>query len=344
MKILVIRLMGLGDVASILVPAIKLIHRQIPGSTVDAMTYEAGVDLVRLMPEASDVMAITRQDWPDDVVAGIASFGAIAEQVISRKYDLVINLDTWFMPCFLARVLKDTGLNVLGNYLDSAVSQFLDRLYRKDMTQEYFENPSLFMASSFPHMDDWHRLAWWKDLDAKNGYPDYYLNHCCGLEGEIDISLDVAADDSFRDSANGRKIVAVSAAGRAASKTYRHGDALVQLLRDNGFHVWSQFDGSLPIASVLARLKVTDLLITVPTSSRWLARLVACPVLIIPGCEPPALTAAEIAIDRITGCQYCMSTRCIEGKDFACMDVPPDTVLDTATGFLGGGAVRTGAG
>jgi ADP-heptose:LPS heptosyltransferase len=334
MKILVIRLMGLGDVASILVPAIKLIRRQLPAATIDAMTYGVGADLVRLLPEVGEVLAISPQEWPDDVIAAITSFAGIADKVRARNYDLVVNLDTWFMPCFLARVLKEAGSNVLGNYLNDPVSTFLERLYKGDLTQEFFENPSLYMDSSFPRMADWHRIRWWEDYDGANGYPEYYLNHCCELEGKVEFAIDVETDISFRNGAEGRKIVAISASGRAASKNYQHGERLAQLLRDNGFHVWNQFDGSLPIKSVLSRLKVTDLLITVPTSSRWLARLVGCPVLMISGCEPPVLTAAELVADRVTDCQYCMSTNCAEGRSFACMDVPPELILEKTIGFL----------
>jgi len=50
MKILVIRMMGLGDVASILIPAVKLIRAQNPSAKISVLTYQAGVELMEIIP------------------------------------------------------------------------------------------------------------------------------------------------------------------------------------------------------------------------------------------------------------------------------------------------------
>ena len=51
MRILLVRLMGLGDVASILVPATYLYRERYPKAFITALTYEAGEEIMRLHPE-----------------------------------------------------------------------------------------------------------------------------------------------------------------------------------------------------------------------------------------------------------------------------------------------------
>ena len=66
MKTLIIRLLGLGDVANILIPAARMIKAKDPSSTVDVLTYGAGVELADLCPEISDVLAVGKEQWPDE--------------------------------------------------------------------------------------------------------------------------------------------------------------------------------------------------------------------------------------------------------------------------------------
>lgn len=320
-------MMGLGDVASILVPALKLIREQHPGATTDVLTYEAGSQLMELMPEVNKVLAVSREQWPDDLGPAIQSFINIAEVVAVQQYDLIINLDTWFMPCFLARLMQDSGLPVEGNYLNQPVEAFFNELNNNTLTQNYFSEPQRYLDSSFPHMQDW-LLPWWEKYSDAGGYPEFYLRHCCGFDGELDVALPIAADETFKQAAGGKPIIALSMSGSKPSKQYRQREQLVQLLEQAGYYVWGQFDGSLPMEVTLGRLKVTDLLITVPTSTQWLARLVGCPSLMISGPLPPVVLDAEIVVDRVVKCQYCYQTTCPENIDFACMNVAPQHLMD----------------
>ena len=326
MKILVIRLMGLGDVAAILVPAVKLTHQQYPNAIVDVMTYAAGVELMSLMPEVNAVLAITKAQWPSELNAAIVSFMQIADVVVAEQYDLVINLDTWWLPCFLARVLKDAGIPLQGNYINLAIEEFFKQIQLDNFTQSYFENPSEYLASTYPNMADW-TTAWWDKYPEVNGYPAFYLNHCCGFKMPIDISLDIAADAVFKGQAQGKKIIALSCNGSKQSKQYPYGDALKNLLEQHGFYVWSQFDGSAAMHTTLARLKVTDLLITVATSTQWLAKLVACRSLMISGALAPRMLGAEFSVEKIQSCQHCYQKNCVENINFACMQVAPELIL-----------------
>lgn len=333
MKILLIRMLGLGDVAAILVPAVRLVRARHPGAEIDVLTFDAGVDLMTMVPEVSSVLAVTRDQWPETLPQAVDSFLAVGETVLARGYDRIVNLDTWFMPCFLAQALKDHGAPVSGNHLKLPVADLYRRLRAGTLAQRDFSDPPHFLASTFPAMDEWFG-RWWQAHPDIWGYPDFYLNHCCGLDGAVDHRIDVAADQAFRAAAGGRPIVALSLQGSKAAKRYKWPDELRRQLEDAGFHVWSQFDGSLPLAVTLARLKATDLLVSVATSTQWLARAVGCPSLIITGALPPVIPGAEASTPAVETCQYCCQTTCPRGLDFPCLDVPPENVAAQAVGFF----------
>lgn len=121
--------------------------------------------------------------------------------------------------------------------------------------------------------------------------------------------------------------MAMSFRGTTAIKHYKQADALALLLQQTGYHVWTGFDGSLPMRTTLACLAATDLLVTVATSTQWLARLVGCPSLMLPGAMHPAILGAEYTIDQTINCQYCCQRGCRAGRDYACMDVPAEDVM-----------------
>lgn len=320
------RMIGLGDVASILVPAVKLVQTSNPGAAIDVLTHGAGVELMQLMPGVNSVLAVGPEQWPSDLVPAMTSFASIADVVLSQQYDVVINFDTWFMPCFLARILKDKGTEVRGNYISHSIDDFLRHLGDRSIGASYFQS-NRFLESSFPRMSDW-LIPWWEKYPHAGSYPEFYLSHCCALRGDVDISLSIPGDKQFLESAGARKIVALSLAGSKASKQYPQALQLDELLRNNGYFVWGEFDGSLPMQTTLARLKVTDLLITVATSTQWLARLVQCPSLMIPGAMPPRALGAEQVVDKLVECQYCYQTMCHKGIDFSCMKPSPGHILD----------------
>jgi len=67
-KILLMRMVGLGDVASILVPAVRLVQTDHPGATIDVLTHGPGVELMQLMPEVNAVLAVSPAQWPRDLL------------------------------------------------------------------------------------------------------------------------------------------------------------------------------------------------------------------------------------------------------------------------------------
>lgn len=318
-------MMGFGDVASILIPAVKIIHRQYPKSAIHVLTFGAGVELMSLVPEVDTVLAVAAEQWPGDIDKAISSFMGVADIVVSQHYDLIINLDTWFMPCFLARVLKDFGLDIQGNYINLSIDNLFHKIQSNSITQAYFQSPNLYLDSSYPDMADW-TTPWWNRY-PDIAYPEFYLQHCCGFNENVDISLTVDADLNFKQLAGNKKIIALSLSGSKVSKQYRQSEKLGYQLEQAGFFVWGQFDGSASMQTTLSRLKVTDLLVTVATSTQWLAKLVACPSLMIPGALPPSVLGAEIVVDKVLNCQYCHQNQCTENLNFACMDISHEHII-----------------
>ncbi len=327
-------MMGLGDVASILIPAVKRLRQRHPRASLHVLTYGAGVELMSLVPEVDAVLAVTPAQWPNELDPAVQSFARIADVVVSQHFDRIVNLDTWFMPCFMARVLKDAGLDLQGNYLRLSTEAFFAKLHARQLTQDDFLYPERFLDSSFPNMADW-TIPWWNKFPDAGAYPDFYLGHCCGLGSDFERTISIEPDLPFKQQAQGRKIVALSLAGSKASKQYRHAQALRLLLERAGHFVWGQFDGRVAMPVTLARLKVTDLLVTVPTSTQWLARLVGCPALLIPGPLPPRVLGPECVADRVLDCQYCYQDHCPEELNFSCMDVPPESIVAKVAAFFG---------
>lgn len=320
-------MMGFGDVASILIPAVKIIQRKYVQSNIHVLTYGAGVELMSLVPDVETVLAVTPEQWPSDIDKAVASFMRIADVVVAQYYDLIINLDTWFMPCFLARVLKDLGLNLHGNYINFSIDALFQKIQNDELSQLYFQQPNQYLDSSFPNMADW-TTPWWTQY-PNIAYPEFYLRHCCGfeLQQNLFLTINAKADLVFKQQADTKKIIALSLSGSKASKQYLQGDVLRGLLEQAGFLVWSGFDGSVKMQATLGRLKVTDLLVTVPTSTQWLAKLAGCPSLIIPGALPPSVLGAELAMEQVLHCQYCYQNQCQENINFACMNIAPEHIV-----------------
>ncbi|MFT0531236.1 hypothetical protein ACMHYJ_00175 [Castellaniella hirudinis] len=333
-KLLITRLAGLGDVASILIPAVSGLSRAAaPDTVIDVLTYDAGIELMDLVPIVTDVLGITPEQWPRDLTPAMESFTNIARFIASRQYDRIICLDTWFMPCFLAQVLKDAGFNVEGNHLDRSISDLNLALGAGKLDASYFSN-TRYMRSTYPKMSDWQQ-PWWLKPHTAAHYPEYYLNHCCGFTWPVDIRLRISPDPSLRQAVAGKKIIALSTQGSAALKHYKQAEQLTRILQSAGYHVWSRFDGSQPMATTLGQLAATDLLITVPTSTQWLAKLVGCPSLMIPGAMHPDILGAEYTIAQSEDCQYCCQTGCPAGRNYACMDIPAQQILEKVQAILG---------
>jgi len=331
-RILAIRMMGLGDVAAILVPALRLIQQANPTAQLEAMTFAAGVQILERVTELDAIVPVTPEQWPDPLPEAMRSAAALAGMIADRGYDRVINFDTWFFPCFLARLTMEAGVPVEGNYARLSTRSFLAELTAGRLSQSYFGDQGGHAASTFPHMADWS-LPWWPRFPDWPAYPHFFLGHCCGLAGTLDFSLPAHPDPALRAAAGGRPIVALCGAGRKLR--YPWAEALAAGLEQAGFSVWSEgFSPGVPIGATLDGLKACDLLISVVTAAQWLAHAVGCPTLLIPGPLDPRHLGVEAAAAPVIACQYCGAMVCPRGLDFPCLAVPPEILVAQACALL----------
>ena len=333
MKILIIRLLGLGDVANILIPAARMIKAKNPSNTVDVLTYGAGVELADLCPEISDVLAVEKEQWPDDPVKAITSFSSLAFFLTQREYDEIYCIDTWFMPCFLATYLREIGLNVQGNFISKGTQEITQSIISGDAESAYFKSTN-YLESTFKNMECW-QAEWWEIYTEYENYARFFLMHCCSLQGEYDMTLDIEADEVLPKISSGKKVIAVNHAGSGKNKDYTNYRELVSSLEKSGFHVWSRFDGSQPILKTLKMLRSTDLVVTVATSTQWLAQAVGTPSLVIPGCLPPKVLGADLCVENPIKCQFCVKEPCTENPDYECMNVDPALLVDGCLEYFG---------
>lgn len=284
MKILLIRMLGLGDVTCIGIPAIRHLKKKFPEAEYTVLTYAAGGDVLALAEPDVKLMVMAKEEWPDHIIHAMEKFLILAEKIIGEDFDEIFNLDTWFMPCFLARFLKDAGQPVAGNFMSIPVDDLITQLSKETLKHDYVHNPANYMASTFFSMSRWH-MPWWEFGNIPDyGYPEYYLRQCCGFNDiQMDMSIQVEPNPSLSKIRNKQKVIALATHARTAERHYPYDKELTKYLEKAGFHVWTGFDGSIPMRKTLSKLKASDLLVTVPSAPQWLATTVECPSLVILG-------------------------------------------------------------
>lgn len=297
-KILIIRMLGLGDVTCIGVPGVRHIKRKYPNAEVHFLTYAAGFEVMALAEPQVKTFGLKKGQWPEQIIPAMEVFLGLAETIIGEAYTQIINLDTWFMPCFLSRFLKDAGEPVQGNYIGIPIEDLIVQFQNQTLQATFVNDPSQYLQSTWFSMMRWHSKWWESDYLPERGYPEFYLKTCCGWQ-DIDVTMhiQVAQDKHLAKKGKSKKIIALATEARTAERSYELTDQLKKALEDAGFEVWSQFDGSQSMRSTLAMLKSSDLLISVPSAPQWLATAVGCPVLIISGNVDPRTLMPDYATD-----------------------------------------------
>jgi hypothetical protein len=297
-KILVIRMLGLGDVTCIGVSGVRYLKKKYPNAEIHMLTYAAGFDVMALAEPEIKTFGLQQGEWPEDMIQAMESFLGLAETIIGEAYDRIINLDTWFMPCFLARFLKDAGEPVTGNFIGMSIADLIDQYQNQTLQPTFVNDPSHYMHSTWFSMMRWHSTWWESDYLPEGGYPEFYLKTCCGWQDcELDMSIQVPASSQLKKQSNKRRVIALATEARTQERSYPNADNLATALRLAGFHVWSKFDGSQSIRETLSMLKASDLLITVPSAPQWLATSVDCPSLVISGMVDPRTLMPDYATD-----------------------------------------------
>ena len=297
-KILIIRMLGLGDVTCIGIPALRFVQQQNPDAEIHFLSYAAGLDVIRLAAPEIKVFGLEKDQWPDNIVFAMETFLGLAEAIVGEGYQQIINLDTWFMPCFLARFLKDAGEPVAGNMMSISVGSLVDQFQQQTLKPEYVNDPAVYLQSTWFGMHQWHTPWWQNGHNPDGGYPEFYLRNCCSFnELKMDMSIDVLSDSEYLHIAEKQPIVALACNARTIERNYPYAAELKQLLEENGIYVWTGFDGSISMEQTLARLKASNLLISVPSAPQWLAAAVGCPSLIISGQVDPRTLMPDYATD-----------------------------------------------
>jgi len=302
-KVLLIRMLSSGDVCSIGLPVLRYFQKSLPDAEIHFLTFGDGAELLKIAEPSVQIKHITAQQWPDDFFLAMESFLGLAEQIVGENYSQIINLDTTFMPCFLARFLADAGEPVSGNYLNQSVQQLLQQVQDKSLQADYVNSSQAFMGSSFVNMHKWYGRWWQYDVEGEGGYPEFYLTKCCGLvDDKLQQSIVVSPDKRLAKKAKASKVIALCFGQSDDGYLYPYANRLKKLLEQKGFVVWDDEDAKGDIRSLLKMLTASDLMLCKPSAHRWYAQAVECATLLISGVSEPALLMPEFATDPVTPC------------------------------------------
>ena len=332
-KILVIRMVSAGDALAIGLPAIRYFQQQLADAELHVLSYGEGQKLLELAEP--QLRQLTLAAWPDDFFQAMEAFLGLAEQIIGQAYSQIINLDTAFMPCFLARFLQDAGEPVRGNSLSKSIQQLLDEVRAQSLQAEYVNNPAAYLHSSFIGMSRWQRPWWQSDYVPDGGYPEYYLKQCCGFSRlEMDLTIQLPASTAEHTSAG--NLIALEVSQSEDGYAYPYPAELTTELSAKGYTVWQVGDYQHDNQALLARLQQSKLLISKASAIKWLADAVGCPTLMISGAAEPKLYMPDYATDVQTPCprhSHLHSANSMVGT-FACHCDDPQELADNIVALL----------
>ncbi|MBU2877988.1 glycosyltransferase family 9 protein [Aliiglaciecola lipolytica] len=293
-KVLVIRMLEMGDVASIAVPTIRQLQQQNPDTEVYCLTHGGGVDVLQLAVPNAKILSLPDQHWPDNILHALEAFIGLAEQIIELGFEQILNLDTAFMPCILARFLKDAGEPVQGNYLSIPLQSLLEQIQNQSLKPEYVNNAGEYMQSTFMGMSRWHSQWWTSDNLPDGGYPEFYLTRCCGFKNmSMDWHIEVKPAQKYQDVSQRIIYLALN----DIQHPYPQLHELETILKNNGYLVILD-DEQETLGLRLQGLKASDLLVCLPNAMFSLASCVETPTLLIPGQLDPRILMPDYATDQ----------------------------------------------
>ncbi|NCP65379.1 MAG: hypothetical protein GW836_12110 [Paraglaciecola sp.] len=298
-KILLIKMLSAADVGAIGVPALRFFKQQFGQAELQVLTFGGGAELLQLAEP--QVRLHILEHWPDDFFLAMETFLGLAEQIIGEGYQQIINLDTAFMPCFLARFLKDAGEPISGNYLSISIQALLDKVQDKSLQADYVNVSANYLQSSFFGMSRWHSRWWESQYLPDGGYPEFYLRQCCGfsdLRMDSYINLKQAP---FNPKAP--TLIGICTEVGEDGYAYPHSVALKAALQRSGFKVWLESEIKGSYQSLLSKMQQSHIVVCKAGGSRWLANHVGSPVLLISGAAEPNRYMPDFATDQRTPCE-----------------------------------------
>ncbi|MFT4940873.1 MAG: ADP-heptose:LPS heptosyltransferase [Paraglaciecola sp.] len=302
-KILLIRMLSIGDVACIGLPALRFFQRKFPDADIHFLTFDQGADIIRLAEPDVTVSSLTAEQWPNDLLPAMEVFLGLAENIIGEGYNQIVNLDTAFMPCFLARFLKDAGQNISGNLLNISVEQLLNQFQDQSLQPEFVHDINRYMDSTFFSMARWHTNWWESTYLPDNGYPEYYLRNCCSFNGiEMNWHIPVNQDQQLTTIRQSQKVIALCFAQSDDGYPYPFAKELKVALETLGYYVWSDLEQPFSVEMLLSKLSSSDLLVTKASANQWFAATVDCPTLLICASAEPRTLMPDYATEQSTFC------------------------------------------
>ncbi len=276
-----------GDVLAIGLPAVRYFQNRFPSAQITVLTYgdseaffETGV------PQVS-IMRLEQGRWPDNIVVAMETFLGLAEEVVAENFSHIVNLDTAFMPCFLARFLKDAGEPVEGNFLSYPVAELIDELQQETLKPAKVSDAETYLASTWLTFGQWFTKWWDSAVPPAGGYPEYFLKRCCGLRDiDIDMTLSVSATRPVKPY--------IAIYSEKAEQGLVDTQAFTRLLSAKGvkYQVLSDDDD---ITENLQLVNGAELLVTIPSAFQWYAVATQTPTLLLAGTFDPRITMPDYA-------------------------------------------------
>jgi ADP-heptose:LPS heptosyltransferase len=302
-KILLIRMLKAGDVACIGVPALRFFKQKFPDADVHFLSFADGTEIIRLAEPETNILSLPAGQWPNELLPAMEAFLGLAEQIVGEAYDQIVNLDTAFMPCFLARFLKDAGENLSGNLLNISLGELIEQFQHQSLKPEYVSHLSQYMDSTFFGMPRWQSNWWESAYLPDHGYPEFYLHTCCSFSDiEMNWNIAISPDNALQNASKGKKVIALCFSDADDGFAYPHAQDLQNELEKQGYYVWSDLEKNLNISSLLAKLKASDLVVCKAGDSQWYASAVECPTLIITATAEPLTLMPDYATDPTLVC------------------------------------------
>jgi ADP-heptose:LPS heptosyltransferase len=289
-KILIIRMLDPADVVAVGLPAVRYFQQQFPNAELVLLAYGPQVEFVRLAEPSLKIMELPAEPWPDNILPAMEYFIGLAGKIIEGEYTQIVNLDTSFMPCFMARFLKDAGEPVVGNMIDKSVDHLLAEFQAQTLSPDYVNQLQNYLQSTFLGMSKWRNMWWQYGTTPDNGYPEFYLRYCCSFD-QIDFNLlvDVGANHTLAKEQKKGKVIAIG--------NFFEAEQLAKLLEKRGYVVWLLKGYQDSVRKTLSRLKASDLIVCHPDDSFWYAKSVDCTTLLISGDIEPTTLMPDYATE-----------------------------------------------
>lgn len=302
-KVLIIRMLTSADVCAIGLPAVRYFQQQLPESEIHLLTFGEVGDVIGAAEPSIHIHRLGADQWPDNFYQAMESFLGLAEDIIGDEYSQIINLDTAFMPCFLARFLKDAGEPITGNFLSLSIQNLLAKVEDQSLDANYVNVTSAFLESSFNGMYRWMTPWWQSPRLPDGGYPEFYLNQCCEFNiEELQQNVQVIADKRLSQKAKTNKVIGLCLENSEDGCQYPYTNELKKLLQQQGYEVWLSSESKGNPKATLKMMAASDLVVCKANGDRWYAQAVECPVLLITGSSEPATLMPDFATDQVIPC------------------------------------------